>query len=397
MSGDAEAMNRELLDLVRGKVPETSFWKEEVPSDNSLRGSKNKPLTCKAAASYYSYRVGRTEEAIRHLEWWIEYVKLPFMQGEELTPEEVYRPMFIYPPYAAAALARRLGRTDIERACLGVVRAGVVWLGMGTGTGPGKMVTNHHLDNVTAPCILVGDGEFPSKLPYVAQAGMRGHIRNRDGGPQTFHFTESIGLSAIVGQAANLSVPRKLTPWQCDLFAAIGDIAPGIDVLGFSPNQRVQFLGMLNNPTNLGLVVEVVKWIAAYGPSLDFEFIRYVDGSVFVYMLKNHSSSTDDRMIDGWLLGGSTLKASADDGLRSSHLSMECQETSNEIACSGSGRSVAIAKPRIAESHRISVRNKVVQLHAVGVSIDPPVVPGTNNTGSGNHVPSSKENKWNTF
>lgn len=397
MSGDAEAMNRELLDLVRGKVPETSFWKEEVPNDNSLRGSKNKPLTCKAAASYYAYRIGRTEEAMNHLGWWLEYVKLPFMQGEELTPEEVYRPMFIYPPYAAAALARRLGRSDIERACLDFVRAGVVWLGMGTGTGPGRIVTNHHLDNITAPCVLIGDGGFSSKLPYVAQAGMRGHIRNRDGGPKTFHFTESIGLSVIVGQAANLVVPRKPTPWQCDLFAAIGDVAPGIDVLGFSSNQRVQFLGMLNNPTNLGLVVECVKWIASYGPQLDFEFIRYIDGSVFVYMLKNHSSYTDDRMIDGWFLGGTTMKASADDGLRSSHLSMICQETSNEIACSGGGRSIAIMKPKAAESHRISVRNKVVSLHTAGVSIDPPVVPSANTPGSENHPSESSENKWNIF
>lgn len=397
MADDAAVMNNELLDLVRGKVPGTAKWREEVPTDYTFKGSRNKPLTCKAAAGHYAYRVGKTAEAIAHLEWWLGYVKLPFMQGEELTPEEVYRPMFIYPAYSSAALARRMGRPDIERACLDFVRAGVTWLGMGAGTGPGKKVTNHHLDDVTAPCVLVGDGGYWSKLPYVAQAGMRGHIRNRDGGPQTFHFTESVGLSAIVGQAANLDVPRKLTPWQCDLFAAIGEMAPGIDILGFSSVQRTQFLAMLNNPTNLGLVVEAVKWIAAYGPPMDFEFIRYVDGSVFVYMLKNHSSSTDDRMIDGWLLGGATMKASADDGLRSSHLAMTCQETSNEIACSGGGRTVTIMKPQVTESHRISVRNRSVKLRAAGISTEPPTVPPPVNNGGQNQSSGSKENKWNIF
>lgn len=387
-------MNDELLDLVRGRVPNTSEWRTEVPDDYRFKGSRNKPLTCKTAAAYYAYRIGRTAESLTHLEWWLGYVKLPFMQAEELTGEEVYRAMFIYPSYASAALARRLGRPDIERACLDFTRAGVTWLGVGAGSGPGRKVLNHHLDDVTRPCVLIGEGDYPSKLPYVAQPGMRGHIRNRDGGHQTFHFAESVGLSAIVGQAAGLVVPRKLTPWQCDLFAAINAIAPGIDILGFSPNQQVQLLGLINNPTNLGLLAEVMKWISGYGPSCDFEFIRYMDHAIIAYMLENHSSSTDDRMIDCWFPGGKTVKASADDGLRSSHLSMTCVETATDVVCSGGGRSVSVAKHTVAESHRISVRDRVVTLHTQGIGTELPTVPQPPVVINPRDPSTQKENKW---
>lgn len=390
---DAAKMNEDLLDLVAGRVARHGEWPTEVPNDYHFPGSRNKPLTCKAAEGFDAFRRHKLDQVQRSLDWWPGYFETPFMQGEEFTGEEVYASMFVYPPYAVAALARKVGRLDVADACLSYVRAQCTWLGIGAGTGPGKIVTDHLLNNVSQPVVLVGNGGFRTNLRYVARAGMRGLIRNRDGGPQTFHFTESIGLSVILHQALGLSTKRSYTPWQYDLFAAINTFTPDLDIMGFSSAQRTQLLALVNNPTNLGLLTEVVKWVKDYAPPMDFEFIRYVNGAVYVYMLKNHSSSTDDVMISAWLPNGTTYHASADDGLRSSHLPMTCHETPTTIVCEGGGRRAVVVKPTIAESHRVSVRSGVVSVSAPGVIVVPPVVPLP--TAPNPSIPSTqKESKW---
>lgn len=347
MSGDAVRMNDELLELARGRVPRTAEWRTEVPSDYSLRGSKNKPLVCATAEALHAYLTGDPARVLRMLDWWVGFCDLPLSEGEELTPEEVYRAMMVYSAFLAGALARKVGHRAAEAACLANCRAHVGWLALGAGAGSGKKVTDHHLADVTKPCVLVGDGPFVTHLPYVAQAGMRGWIRNRDGGPQTFHFTESVGLSVIVGQAAGLGFERRLTPWQVDVFSAGLALSPGVAPLGLSAADRSDLAAYLGEPEVPARALALASWVRDLCPSEDFEYVRHADGSVEVYMLENHSSSTDDRMIDAWRSGGETAKASADDGLRSSHLHMTAREEAVWIVVEGGGRVVSV---RMAES-----------------------------------------------
>lgn len=362
MSSDAVKMAEELLQLVSGKVPATAEWRTEVPTDYSLRGSRNKPPVCATAEAFHAYLTGTPSRVLRMLDWWVGFCDLPLSEGEELTPEEVYRSMMVYSAFAAGALARKVGHREAEAACLANCAAHVGWLALGAGAGSGRKVTDHHLGDATAPCVLVGDGPFVTHLPYIAQAGMRGWVRNRDGGPQTFHFTESVGLSVIVGQAAGLGFERRLAPWQHDIFEAIKRFCPDVPRLGLSHEQATKLAGFLGEPEDAGRAIDIVGLVKDLAPSEDFEFIRYADASIVTYMLGNHPSSTDDRMVDSWLAGGRTLKASADDGLRSSHLNMTAREHEGSVVVEGGGRSVSVPLPTVAEAWRVSVQVGIVTL-----------------------------------
>ena len=375
MSSDAVQMNQELLQLVRGKAPTTSEWRTEVPTDYSFRGSRNKPLVCKTAEAFHGYLAGNPGMTLRALDWWVGFCRLPLSAGEELTPEEVYRSMMVYAAFAAGALARKVGHAEAEAACLANARAHVAFLALGAGGGSGKTVTNHHLDKIGAPCILVGDGPFKTHLPYVAQAGLRGWIRNRDGGPQTFHFAEHIGLSVILGQAAGLGFERNLAPWQVDLFNSTIAFRPDTPPLGLAPADRTALAGFLGAPESATRAAQIVA-MASNCPEVGFEFVRHDDAAVETYMLENHASSTDDLMVDAWRAGGETAKASADDGLRSSHLRMTAREDgAGNIVVEGGGRSVSVAMSPRPITWRASVRAGRISLHQPNTSPTPAPAP----------------------
>lgn len=362
MSGDAVRMCDELLTLVRGRVPVTTEWRTEVPVDYSFRGSRNKPLVCATAEAYHGFLTGNPARVTRMLDWWAGFCELPLSAGEELTPEEVYRSMMVYSAFAAGALAVKVGHERAAAACLANCRAHVGWLALGAGAGSGRSVTDHHLGDVTRPVVLVGDGPFPTHLPYVAQAGMRGWIRNRDGGPQTFHFADHVGLSAIVAQAAGIGFERKIAPGQVDIFNSIVASCPTAPPLGLSAADRSALAGFLGDPEDASRAMQIVEMVRDHCPGLDFEFVRYADGSVAVYLLENHSSSTDDLMVDVWYAGGRTAKASADDGLRASHLHMTAREEGGYVVVEGGGRVVSVELPRAAVAWRVSVRSGALTL-----------------------------------
>ena len=357
MSGDAVRMNDELLELVQGKIPSTAEWRTEVPAGYALNGSRNKPLVCATAEAFHAYLSGNPARVLKMLDWWVGFCGLPFSDNEELTPEEVYRSMMVYSAFAAGALARKVGHRAAEAACLANCRAHVGWLALGAGGGSGKKVTDHHLVDVSKPCVLIGDGPFVTHLPYIAQAGMRGWIRNRDGGPQTFHFTESVGLSVIVGQAAGLGFERRLAPWQNDIFKATLAFSPGVVQLGLSPADRSALAAYLGTPESAARAMPIAEMVKDLCPNDDFEFVRHADAGVETYMLENHSSSTDDRMADAWRAGGATAKASADDGLRSSHLHMTAREEAGSIVVEGGGRTVSFQMSTAPITWRASARS----------------------------------------
>lgn len=379
---DATKMGDELLLLAKGTRPQTREWKTEIHLQRgALPASRNKFLVCNSAEALYAWGMSQNDRVREILDWWVWFVAQPFTAGEDLTPEEVYRPMQAYADLAAAALAKKTGHPGY-RAILEHARAHAAWLLIGAGCGPARRVRDHHLDKIGRPVVLVGDGAPVSSLPYIAQAGKRGWIRNRDGGPQTFHFCESIGLSAIVGQAAGLPVPRKLTPWQADLLAALQHFASGLPPFGFDSVDQVVAQAFLRNPVDPTPAREIASWLTAYAPDLPFTFVRYVDGSVVSLCEHAGASSTDARMIDAWYADGRSMKTSADDGLRSSSPPQRGFELGEAFACQmeSGGTVMTLPRPAAAEAWRVRTAGGVVTFTVPGVNAPappPPTNPGT--------------------
>lgn len=383
---DATKMGDELLLLAQGAIPATREWQTEIHLERgALPASRNKFLVCNSAEAIFAWRRNDHEHVRAILDWWVWFATTPFTAGEDLTPEEVYRAMQAYAALAAAAVAKLAGHADAYAAALQLAKAHAAWLLLGAGCGPAKKVRDHHLDKTDKPVVLVGDGAPVSALPYIAQAGKRGWIRNREDGPKLFHFTESVGLSAIVGQAAGLPVPRKLTPWQADILAALQSFAPGLPPFGFSSADQVAARAFLSNPTDPTLARHVVTWVEHQAPDQPFAFVRYVDGSVVSLCEHAGGSSTDSRMIDAWYSDGRSMKTSADDGLRSASPSQRGFELGESFACQleSGGTVMTLPRPAAAEAWRVRTADGAVTFTVPGVtapaptSPTPPVAPGT--------------------
>lgn len=366
---DATLMGDELLLLAKGVIPQTREWKTEIYLQRgALPASRNKFLACNACELIFAWLKNDRSRVREILDWWVWFATTPLSCGEDLTPEEVYRALMAYSSLAAAAVAKLAKHAPAYAAALGVAKAHAAWLLLGAGCGPARKVRDHHLERIGKPVVLVGDGAPVSDLPYIAQAGKRGWIRNRQEGPKTFHFCESIGLSAIVGQAVGLAVPRRLTPWQADLLAALQRLAPGLPPFGFESFDQTVALAFLRNPTDLSPAREIAKWLKA--PDLPFAFVRYADGSIVTLCEHAGASSTDSRMIDAWYADGRSMKTSADDGLRSSSPPQRGFELSDSFACQleSGGPVMVLPRPRVAEAWRVRTAGGVVTFSAAGIT-----------------------------
>lgn len=377
MSGDAERMNQELLQLIKGEIPETSEWMSEIPNGVDLPGSWNKPPVCNTADAYFAHRTDRPQIVTRRLDWWPQFAQKPLGGAEGLTPEEMYRTMPIYAAFASQALARKVGHSAAEAACARLARAHVGWLALGVAPGVGMGITDHHLDNLQKPCVLIGDGRPENPLQWVAQAGPRGFIRNRQEGPKKFLFTSTEGLSVVLYQAAGMETQRKRTQWQYDIFNATLAVGMhGVSRLGLSDTDQIVLRSFMANPTDVVLAREIIRWCSPLGcyPSHGYTFIRYVDGSIATYIHRSPSSSTDPRMIAVWYHGGKVAITSADDGLRASSEPQVAFETSTSICCQklSGGVVMSVLKPSGEEAYRVVCENDTPKLVIGGVT--PPIV-----------------------
>lgn len=382
MADDAVKMWREMYSLINGVVPNTSLWKSEIPSGVTLLGSWNKPLVCNTAEGFWALIVNKPLIVTARLDWWLDFCKKPLGGGEGLSPEEIYRGMPISSAFASSALARRVGRHDVEVACGKNSRAHITFLALGTATAPGRKVRNHHLENVTKPCVLEGDGDNICPLPWVGVVGPRGWCRNRKSGePQLFQFTTAVSFSWILAKVAGKNPPRNLEPFGHDLCDAIVKFEPGVAFYGFSPQDRADLRLFMEDPVNPELAKKLLPWIQGTGlaPSQGYTYIRYIDGSFAIYMHRSQGSSTDPTMICVW--HASTRKSfmtSADDGLRSSSDPQRSWETATAICCQklSGGQVMTVLKPTVPESYRIdSDENGVVTMTVGNSTVIPPTTP----------------------
>jgi hypothetical protein len=402
MADDAVKMWAEMLSLIRGKVPATEIWRREIPSGMSLPGSWNKPLVCNTAEAFFGF-LARNDSIVRkRLDWWVEFCRAKTLGGAEgLTPEEVYRGMPITAAFAGAALARKVGRSDAEIACGNHARAHVAWLALGIGTGPGRKVRDHHLEDIEKPCVLIGDGEPICELPFVAVAGPRGWVRNREKNrAPLFQFTTGIAFSWLLAKVAGKNSRRQLEPFGADLCDAVVAFEPGVSLYGFSPEDRSALRAFMDDPTDPAKARRLLPFVQGPGlaPSQGYTYVRYVDGSVAVYMRRSHTSSTDPTMVCVWYRGGKTAMASADDGLRSSSDPQKAWESATAIYCQkvSGGPILTVLKPNSAEAYRVvSDENGAVTMTVGGVAQVPgplPLPPVTEPVVV--TVPPKKENKW---
>ena len=382
MADDAVKMWAEMLSLIRGKVPATEIWRREIPSGMSLPGSWNKPLVCNTAEAFFGF-IAHNEALIRkRLDWWVEFCRSKPLGGAEgLSPEEIYRSMPITAAFAGAALARKVGHAEAERACSANARSHVTWLAFGTGTGPGRKVRDHHLENIEKPCVLFGDGDPICSLPWVAVAGPRGWVRNREKNrAPLFQFTTAVSFSWLLATVAGHNPGRKLEPFGFDLCAAIMGFEPGVEFYGFSPEDRSALRAFMDDPTDPSKARKLLPFVQGPGlaPSQGYTYIRYVDGSVAVYMHRSHTSSTDPTMISVWFRGGKTAMASADDGLRSSSDPQKAWESTTAIYCQklSGGPILTVLKPNSAEAYRIVAdENGAVTMTVGGAAQVPGPIP----------------------
>ena len=372
----ATVIGDQLLRLVQGKNPGGDEFESEVFLEHEgLPSSRNKFLACNSAVAMHAWRRGNMAEVKSILDWWEWFAGQPFTEHEELTPEEAYRGLQAYSSLVAAALALITNHRGYEK-ILFYARAHAAWCLVGACSGPGRKVTNHHRDKSGSPVVLVGDGKFSNALPYVAQAGMRGWIRGRasEGDAPDFLFADRAGLSVIVAQATQIKCPRKLAPWQVDLFDAIRSLAPNLPPWGLSALEVGQAQAFLREPENPGYARNVCEWIDDFAPPLPFSVVRYTSGAVVFVMRKSASSSTDACMIDKWEPGGRTEKTSSDDGDRGTKATQRAFEDESAFLCQredGKGPTMRIAKPSGPEAWRVTCDLGFLRFESGGWHADP--------------------------
>lgn len=316
---DATKIADELHELVQGRIPATRTFEREIYLGTGKRpASQNKWWGCNAAAVRFAQLKGNESRVREVLDGTLLAQRASaFTAGEDLTPEEVYRGLMAFGSLTLSGVARATahpGAADL----LGNASAHPGWMLLGAAPGPGRNVTDHQLDNVGRNVVLVGDGAKISDLPFVAQAGMRGWVRRRDkGSTPIFLFTDRRALSMILAQAAGLERNRRDGANEYDRFAAIVRAFPGLPPWGFTPAQQAIARAFIANPTDLQLLLEVVGWLRGHVPALPFRFTRFVDGSIFVQLLRSHTSSTDCVAGQGWFAPrGVTMTMSAGTGAR---------------------------------------------------------------------------------
>lgn len=323
----------ELLILTQQKKPKTKLWKREVNLEHQMPASKNKVYACNACELLEAYYAGNMAYVNRILDWFMWAVQAPFMQGEELTREEVYRGLPIDGIYVAAAIARQVGRLDVLALCMSYLRADLTWLLYGAGAGPGRKVVKHPQDRKNG-VVIIGDGPLLSDLPYITSAGMRSVIFDRKS--KTFMYVNAYSLTIRVALAVGLNIKKpyaKRNPREIAQFNATRALSPGLLPYGFSAEDQLVARTYLSNPTDPALALRLLPWIQYHVPGLDGDYVRWADGTVMDWFWEGHGSSTDMGPIDSWWPGGKTMKATADDGDRDESPGQRCVELSDRVTC----------------------------------------------------------------
>lgn len=382
-----------LLVALNGGRPDPADYAATVSLNRSRTGSANHKMwsnPTKALVGLNTKDFGSTDAVLSWCDW---YVEQPIYENECLTPNPSYRGAIDTGTLCLAGCALERGRDVLLDRLLKRSRAGEAWILVGAGSGLARRVRNHHLDKLGQSVLLVGDGERSGLdgLPYFAQAGKRGRVREGASGNHVgpFEDTENLGLSVLVAQAlGGIRYPKG----YADLFEALRRRWPTLPVFGLSREDRATARAWLRNPLDTLLAGRLVEWInGAPAPDHPVNVDRYDDGAIAFWLEEVGDSSTGADVVDVLLADGTHYLGSVDSGSRDSGRPGDVQdvdpqvvtEAAESFVCrwrSGERPQIVVPKPRgkrVFRIHSSGAGGRAVLVHGSGaaIQVDTPTDP----------------------
>ena len=366
MSSDFDNEGIALLEAIRGGKPERAFYEKNLDLDRSRSGSANHKMQCNPCElldALNRHDFARADAVLSWCEW---YVEQALHENECLTPNPSYRGAIETGTLALAGGALERGRAELGGRLLKRSRAGIAWILAGVAPGDARKVVDHHLDKVGQQVLLIGNGPVEpglvKGLPFFAQPGKRGHVREGGSGNHfgPFEDTSNSGIAILVAQAVGLGT------YPADFgatFRALRKRWPNLPPFGFSEEDARIARAWISNPTDELIARKISEWInGAPMPDFPVAFIRYADDAVMAFLSRVDGSSTGCEMIESVQAGGLHYMGSADTGSRDSDndptddvRSQVATETADSVSCrwaDGSGRTIVVPKPTSPEAFR---------------------------------------------
>lgn len=296
-----------------------SIWIDLEPH---VPASANKHLLAIATHAW----LGHDLPAIAAWARW--YVDRPLHESESLTGSGSYRKAIDLATYVIGCALLAGGWIEEGRGMLSRCAASIAFLALGAGTGPARKIRDQGTPGT--PLLLVGDGapepvkESGGKIPFVAVAGKRSHVRARldqtIGGSHfcgDFEYTSALTCSVLLAQALGVPYSAKAYSFEAIVFDALRRRWPEAPVWGLAFAERVFIRSLVSRPTDAATARQVAEIAANHPPALPVVYDRYEDGSIFAVMLALSDSSTGGRAIAAQRgADGTTYLASADTGGR---------------------------------------------------------------------------------
>lgn len=374
MAQNFETERKALLAAVQGKKVNPADYAGAISLKHGPTGSANHKMQANPTWALDGIRSGKRKQAEDVLDWAEGYyLKASLHENEDLTPNVAYRGAITNGTYVLAGIAHELGRHALSNALLDRCRSDIYYLILGAGTGAAREIQDMHLDRVGEAFLYIGAGRKKSAvpgLPYIAQAGKRGHVR---GGGHANHIgpledTLGLGVSTLVAHATGIGKPPK---YMGELFRAILSRWPGLVPYGFSERDRALARAFLANPLEALVAQEIAHLAGKFRPSLPFAFIRYSDGAIASVCWESDDSSTGCRQVDVLFADGTHYIGSADTASRGTERNkgknvqpQRCIEQDHHFRCewkSGEGRVIVVPKPMGEEVYRVEIRADRVQ------------------------------------
>jgi hypothetical protein len=340
------------IPLVIERKPALVNWKPALSLDHTWPASPNKAGMAACLEMVDSWNNGDFKQVGNCLEWFQWLDSEPFMLNEAGTGEDIYLGGHAYPVDIAACIADEM---DNSMAMLAAQRLGRSHIGlclMGLAPGPGKFVVDKNGDG-TAQTVLVGTGKPKRDMDYVVRPGGRTWVRSGKKVGDPFTYTENYGAAGLVRIGLGRPLPTKkgILDTERAIWNARRKRWPVAQhpAFGLYGNDLFAAIDYSQDVTSVHKARAVVKWIKRM--EQDFKFWRFVTGEVIGGMTDSRRSSTDQRTLDAWYLGGETRKTSPEDGIRSTYKPTRVWWEQQAVATQfvdGSGKVLRLPHPHAA-------------------------------------------------
>lgn len=313
--GTYEGGKAALLEAVRGNKPKDLAG---VNLEKHAQASANIHLMYNAALGLSV--PARRQDVVDWLRW---YVDQPLHENEATTPSESYRMAISYSTLALSVVARLAGDSELCRRVVARCKADISNLILAVGMSAPREVKDEGKPG--KPVVLHGNGKLvPAKkrkssdpdLPYVAEVGKRGHVRERRAGggfTGPFHYKYEYSLSVMVAQAASLPYRGSFYKWEHEVYEKLVNRWEAPPYWGMNHETVLSFL---RHPMDT-IQARFFHNLAAEFPSNEGRSrVRKVDGTIECIANTLGDSSTGGLAINTCDPNGFTYRTSCDNGSR---------------------------------------------------------------------------------